>query len=373
MKHLALLILLSGFFMNSVRAQVVNTGMLDTTGGEHIGKIVVGAYIDAYYGYNFSKPASGDIPYVVSMSRSNEANINLAYVDVRYNASRLRGRLVPGFGTYMNANYTNESGSLKNIVEATIGVKPFDKKDIWVDFGVLGSPYTNESAISRDHLMYTRSLSAENVPYYLAGAKITAPVNKKLTSYLYLLNGWQQIKDLNSKKSVGFQLEYRPHLKNLINFDLLIGDERSSVSPLYRTRYLFDLYWIHNPDGKLSITSCAYIGLQQVRDTLSGGMDYHQWWQANFIARYRISKITSLSGRIEYYSDPNNIIVNTITPVKGYSTFSTGLCLNVKLFDHALYRIEGRYFFAEKNIYLNANSKAVNQNLWFVNSLTLWF
>src|SRR6478609_5746578 len=195
-KHLVVLILLCGFFINSVSAQVVNTGMLDTTGGEHIGKIVVGAYIDAYYGYNFSKPASGDLPYLVSMNRNNEANINLAYVDVRYNASRLRGRLVPGFGTYMNANYTNETGSLKNIVEATIGVKPFEKKDIWVDFGVLGSPYTNESAISRDHLMYTRSLAAENVPYYLAGAKVTAPLGKKVTSYVYLLNGWQQIKDV---------------------------------------------------------------------------------------------------------------------------------------------------------------------------------
>src|SRR5438045_2831355 len=110
-----LLTLMVMLLVRVVSAQVVNTGMLDTTGGEHLGKIVVGAYIDAYYGYNFAKPASGDIPYMVSMSRSNEANINLAYIDVRYTNKRLRGRFVPGVGSYMNANYANETGTMKNI------------------------------------------------------------------------------------------------------------------------------------------------------------------------------------------------------------------------------------------------------------------
>ncbi|NJN00112.1 MAG: outer membrane beta-barrel protein, partial [Phormidesmis sp. RL_2_1] len=51
----------------------------------------------------------------------------------------------------------------------------FKNKQIWLDAGVFGSPYTNESAISKDHLMYTRSFAPEYVPYYLAGVKLSVP------------------------------------------------------------------------------------------------------------------------------------------------------------------------------------------------------
>ena len=66
-------------------AQVTNTATLDTIGGEQIGKLRISGYIDTYYGYNFNNPASNAVPYMVSMHRNNEVNINLAYIDLRYN------------------------------------------------------------------------------------------------------------------------------------------------------------------------------------------------------------------------------------------------------------------------------------------------
>ena len=129
------------------------------------------------------------------MNRHYEATINLAFLDVTYQSDRIRGRFVPGFGTYMNADYQKEKGSLKNLVEASVGYRILKEKDTWIDFGILGSPYTNESAISRDYLMYTRNLGPEYVSHYLSGAKITFPLSEKLTVYLYLLNGGQQIQD----------------------------------------------------------------------------------------------------------------------------------------------------------------------------------
>ncbi|MDB5274145.1 MAG: hypothetical protein JWO58_2512 [Chitinophagaceae bacterium] len=365
--------ILSFLLSTTVYSQVSNTGVMDTTGGEHLNKITVGAYIDGYYGFNTAQPRTGNIAYFVNMNRHNEATINLAYIDVRFNDRRLRGRFVPGFGTYMNANYSAEQGLLKNIVEASAGVKIFDKKNIWIDFGILGSPYTNESAISRDHLMYTRSLGAENVPYYLAGAKVTAPLSKKIIGYLYLLNGWQQIQDQNTGKSIGTQLEYRPNNKNLINWNTYIGDESSLIHPDYRTRYFTDLYWIYNPDGKLSITSCAYIGIQEKKDTIKNTITGDVWWQANFTARVKVSSKVSLSGRVEYFNDPHQVMISPITNASGFNTSSAGLCLNVKLFEYAMYRIETRYFLSDKEIYQTDTGSSTNTNAWFISNLTLWF
>ena len=97
--------------LSTAQAQIVNTGVMDTTDFRYQGKVTVEGYIDAYYAYDFNKPVGGNRPYFVSMARHNEMTINLAFVDVKYSSSRLRARFVPGFGTYINANYAKEPGA----------------------------------------------------------------------------------------------------------------------------------------------------------------------------------------------------------------------------------------------------------------------
>ena len=105
------------------------------------------------------------------------------------------------------------------------------KTKIWVDIGVLGSPYTNESAISRITHVYVR-FAPENVPYYITGAKFTVPVNSKLNTYLYIINGWQVIQDNNSwGNPLEHKVEYRPTDHVLFNWNTYIGDERSLAHP----------------------------------------------------------------------------------------------------------------------------------------------
>ena len=116
-----------------------------------------------------------------------------AYLSLKYTADRVRATFTPGFGTYMNANYADERQTLENIVEAYVGIRLFKDKNIWLDGGVFSSPYTNETVYSFDQLTYTRSLGAENTPYYLTGAKLTVPLGPLWTIYLYLLNGWIRI------------------------------------------------------------------------------------------------------------------------------------------------------------------------------------
>jgi Putative beta-barrel porin-2, OmpL-like. bbp2 len=348
-------------------AQIVNTATMDTLETTTIGHLAVGGYMDTYYGYNFSKPNSGAVPYFVSSNRHDEMNINLAYIDLRYKSTNFRARFVPGYGTYMNANYANEIGTLKNIVEATAGLRLSGKRNIWLDVGVFGSPYTNESAISKDHLMYTRSFAPENVPYYLSGVKVSVPLSKKWTTYLFLLNGWQVIQDNNKNKSIGTQVEFRPNDKMLFNWDTYLGNNQTQNAPDWRMRYFTDLYWIYKPSKKFDATSCAYVGVQErLNDkTLT-------WWTANFIGRYHFTDLLSLSGRIEYYSD-GGVHQTPITTIGTFNSYSTGLCLNYKANHNALLRVEGRHFFSDNDVYLNEKSNPTQSNTWLITSLTAWF
>ncbi len=354
--------------MEWVHAQVINTATMDTVETTVIGHVGLGGYVDSYYGYNFNKPADGYNPYFVSSARHNELAINLAYVDVRYRSKYMRVRFVPGFGTYMDANYATEPGSLKNMVEANVGVLISEKKKIWLDAGVLGSPYTNESAISKDHLMYTRSFAPEYVPYYITGAKLSVPLSGKVNAYLYLINGWQVIQDNNAGKSVGTQLEYRPNSTMLFNWDTYIGDERSTNHPDYRMRYFSDFYWIYRPGNRWMATSCVYVGLQD-REGLSSA----SWWQANFIARYSFTDVVSVSARLEHFHDPSGVIASPVTGTSSFRTTSYGVCANFQLHKMAMFRLEARQFISQDNVYVDRNSNPTTSSTLLVGSLTAWF
>jgi hypothetical protein len=362
-KVLAALVLVSGFCAS---AQIVNTGVMDTADFRYQGKVTVEGYLDAYYSYDFNKPASSNRAYFVSMARHNEMTINLAFVDVKYSSTRLRARFVPGFGTYINANYADEPGVLKNIVEANAGVKLFKSKSIWFDFGVFGAPYTNESAISKDHLAYTRSFAPEYVPYYLSGAKISIPLNKKVNAYFYLINGWQQMQDANAGKSIGTQLEYRPNNNWLLNWNTYIGNETTSVNPEFGTRYFTDFFFIYSK-GKWSTTGCAYIGLQK-RDSPTNAT----WWQANLIARYDITKKLSATGRVEYFDDDNEVMIIPTTGVLGFSSYSSSLGLNAKPAENVLFRLEWRGFYSSKDMFERSGAPIQTSSM-VTGNVTIWF
>lgn len=355
------LVVINGF------GQIINTATMDTVESTRIGHLALGGYMDTYYGYNINKPASGTDPYFVTSNRHDEMNINLAYLDLRYKATNFRFRFVPGFGTYMNANYTNEEGTLKNIIEASAGFRLSAKRAIWIDAGVFGSPYTNESAFSKDHLMYTRSFAPGSVPYYLSGIKVTVPLSEKWISTFYLVNGWQVIQSNDRNKALGTQVEFRPNKKMLFNWDTYIGNNKTSQSPDFRMRYFTDLYWIYKPNEKFDATSCVYIGFQERvnANTLN-------WWTANFIARYHFTELLSLSGRIEYYSD-GGVGQKSITGIPDFRSYSTGLCLNYKANHNALVRLEGRQFYSPDNLYLSENALPTQTNALLIASITAWF
>jgi hypothetical protein len=133
-------------------AQIANPGFADSTTGVAIGKLHLSGYLDTYVG--LGPRIAGSMPYMVSSARIGEVNVNLAALDLRYQTDRLRARIMPGWGTYMDANYAPGE---PRVVEASSGFRLKTRREVWVDAGVLGSPFTNESAISKDHLMYTRS------------------------------------------------------------------------------------------------------------------------------------------------------------------------------------------------------------------------
>ena len=112
--------------------------------------------------------------------------------------------------------------------------------------------------------------------------------------------------------------------------------------------------------------------MQDKKDSL-GVKSQAIWWQGNVMAAYQFTKAISLAGRIEYYNDLNSVQVVPITSVKGFDAFSAGLCLNVKIGDNALFRLEGRSFFSERKMFIGKNDQETTSSNLLITNLTVWF
>ena len=346
----------------------VNAQLVDTT---KAGVFRLGGGLDAYYALNLKDIKSNNIPYFVSSARNNEFNINMAYLDFTFESERIKFRFAPGVGTYMNANYAAEPGLLKIPLEAKGAVRLFKKKGVWLELGVLGSPYTNENPFSKDQLMYSRSLAPEYVPYYMCGARVSSQLTEKFKLSAFVINGWQQIKDVNDGKSIGTSVEYKTGKHSTLFWNTYVGSERSSQHTDFRTRYFTDVYWVYQGGPKWSFSSCVYFGDQQ---RMLAKLENHFWWQANAMARYSFGKLGSLSARVEYFHDPHAIQLSPITTANGFKCFGYSLGYSIPIESNAMIRFEvkdlmsrGKGLFYDKN-----NSVVKSMPLLFAN-LTVWF
>jgi hypothetical protein len=327
-------------------------------------------YIETYYTYDFGKPSNHNRPaFVYSHNRHNEVNLNLGYIKATYQIENIRANLAIMTGTYANANLAAEPGVLKYIFEANAGIKISKKKNLWVDAGIFASHIGFESAIGKDCWNLTRSILADNSPYYETGAKIsyTSTNNKWFISGL-LLNGWQRIQrvDGNNTPAFGHQITFKPNSNITLNSSSFIGNDKPDS--LKQMRYFHNFYGIFQLNKKLALTTGFDIGAEQ---NAKGSSKFNSWYSPVVILKISTNAKTNIAARIEYYCDANGVIISTGTP-NGFKTWGYSINYDYLIRDNVLWRLEGRGFSGKDKTFEKA-SKPVNSNFILSTSLAVSF
>jgi len=327
-------------------------------------------FAEAYYSYDFNKPADNNRPYFMySHNRHNEFNVNLAYLKGSYNAERTRANIAIAAGTYMNANYSAEPGVLKNVFEADAGVKISKNKNIWVDAGIMPSHIGFESAHSPDCWILTRSILADNTPYFESGAKITYTTddNKWLLSAL-ALNGWQRITRVNgnSLMSWGTQITFKPSDKVTLNYSGFLGTDTQDSARLWR--YFHNTYGIFQFNNKIGLILGFDIGQQQAS---KGSNKLDTWFSPIGILRVTPNNNWAVALRGEYYHDEHGVIIYTGT-INGFKTFGASLNVDRVINEHFLWRTEIRTLSSKDAIFVKGNGSTKN-NTAITTSFALTF
>lgn len=312
-----------------------------------------------------------DRAFLYSFNRHNEVNLNFGYIQAEYDNDKIRGKLALMTGTYANANLAAEPGVLKNIYEANAGVKISKKKNLWIDAGIFASHIGFESAIGADCWNMTRSILAENSPYFLSGAKIsyTSDNEKWFVSGL-ILNGWQRIHRVagNQTPAFGHQLTWTPNNKITLNSSSFVGSD--TPDSIRQMRYFHNFYGQFQFNDKLGLIAGFDIGIQQKS---KGSVNYNSWYSPVLIVRYTPSDKLAFSARAEYYSDENGVIISTGTP-NGFQTFGYSINMDLRIMDNLLWRLEARTFNSQRDvIFMNRNQNPDRNNYFIGTSLSISF
>lgn len=327
-------------------------------------------FVDGYYGYDFKHAATHDRPaFLYSHNRQNEFTINQGLVGLRYDNGRVRGAFGLHAGTYPMANYAAEPPVFRNIYEGYAGFRPFNKA--WLDVGIFASHIGFESALSKDNWTLTRSLMAENSPYYEAGARFTYEVAPALTLTGLVLNGWQNIRENNQGKALGTQIQWRPTAKLLINSSTFYGNEQPQDS--VRRRYFHDFYVSYAATSRLSLALVFDVGKQESGQR---GARADTWHTGAAFVRYQLAPQWSATARAEYYNADRGVFIVSGAPRPGNPDFkvkAASLNLDYAPTANVVFRVEGRLLDAKRPLFEQRNNRTADSYGNLTSSIALSF
>ncbi len=327
-------------------------------------KLTFSGYGEMYYSYDFANPENHEKEdFIYNHKRHNEFNANLLIVKANYSDVTTRGNIALMAGNYPQYNLRLEPTWAQFVYEANIGIKLSKSKNLWLDAGILPSHLGFESAITADCWTITRSIQAENSPYYETGIKLSY-INDKGNLMLSLLglNGWQHIQKpaYIQRPSFGFQFNYKPIKEITFNYSNFIGSDKPDSMNAIRTFH--NIYCKYESKGKIELLAGFDIGTDKYNNS-----DYGFWYSPIFMARYSITQKMKLAFRGELYVDKNQIIILTNTDngfqVSGLSTnFEYMIGKNVKT------GIEGKMYNSKDRIFQNGENKnySITTNLTIV-------
>lgn len=302
----------------------------------------VDGYADFWAVASTTRPADGQRAWSTQPWRTNTMAVNLVTVGLRYADSTKRGRVALQEGTFPQVNYVNADAAWRWIGEATVGVHIGN--NTWIDAGIMPSHIGFESARPSANVTLTRSLIADFTPYYEAGVKVSHTTTGGLQFGILVLQGWQQIVDVNDDPAVGTLLSIPISDGVSLQWNTYGGNEaprglptairlhsnltlQAAVSESLVMAFLFDATIQRLPTVERA--TMLYGGLQ---------------------VRHTISNTCSMGYRIEYASDRDGVLFVT-NVADGFQTASGSINLDVAIAENVQWRTEARAFSANNPVF----------------------
>lgn len=268
---------------------------------------------DGYVNGSFNSPDSGFNQLRNFDLRANTAHVSMGKITIDRAPAPVGFHLDVGFGQTFDLIHSTDRApeAFKYFEQAYVSFKPKSLHGLQVDAGEFVTSAGAEVIESNANWNYSRSLLfAWAIPYYHFGIRTSFPVGPHFTGGVQLVQGWNNIYDNNSGKTIGLNGAYAWKKVTWTNV-YYVGPEKAHTNKGIRN--LYDTTVLVNANDNLSY----YINFDYGREkNIDSGSS--QWTGLAGAVRYAFKKKYAVAGRLEFFDDIDG--------------FSTGVAQNVKEF-----------------------------------------
>jgi hypothetical protein len=324
----------------------------------------IGGYVSTYFAlYDDETETNGFVQFPTLAPRRDQFSLNMALISMSYKSSRLRSNITLHYGDVPESSWP---ATFKLIQEAHAGFRLIDR--LWLDAGFFKTHIGLESFQPRENIASSMSIPNFYDPYFLSGVKLTYLVNSKWSLQLASYNGYNEYIDNNRNKAIDVSTKYKVNDNLSFTYNFLTCDETPDNIKTKHQRYYQNLFGTYNK-GKISVGLDMNFGLQEhslKSDTTKTGSLYG----AVLVVKYLPVKKFGIYARGEYFSDPNQILTQSLDA----GQYIKGTTVGFELIPQkkSSLSFEWRILEADKLIFKQGNT-ILNQRNEFIVCLDLWF
>lgn len=277
-----------------------------------VGGINFSGLLDGYYSLNFNHPASRNNNLRNFDVKANQFSLNMAKLTLERSPEPVGFRLDLGFGKTFDIIHSTELApdAFRYIEQAYVSLKPAKAKGLQVDFGKFVTNAGAEVIETHSNWNYSRSLLfAWAIPYYHFGARASVPLHKNFSAGVSLTNGWNNVEDTNSGKTVGFTGTVTTS-KVTWTHNYYVGPEKKDTN--HGLRHLYDTTLLLTPHEKANF----YINFDYGVDRLAGIRGSNRWVGIAGAARFALNSWFAVAPRLEWFNDADGFMTGTAQKLK---------------------------------------------------------
>jgi len=276
-----------------------------------VGPVDFSALVDGYYSYNSNHPASRQNQLRNFDFNANRFSLNMAKLSLSHSPDPIGFQVDFGFGRAFDVVHASEQAPqiFHYLEQVYVSFKPAQAKGFEADFGEFVTSAGAEVIETNNDWNYSRSLLFSwAIPYYHFGLRTSMPLTKSFTAGFQVVNGWNNIEDNNSGKTIAVTGVYTKPKFTWSN-TYYVGPEKTDTNK--GVRNLYDTTLLLTPTDKLN----AYVNFDYGHERrLISGID--RWIGVAAAVHYAPTKWFSLTPRGEYYYDATGFTTGTRQKLK---------------------------------------------------------
>lgn len=280
-----------------------------------VGPIDFSGLIDGYYDFNFNHPASGQNGLYNFDTKANQFSLSMAKLTMSHSADPIGFQVDFGFGKAFDIVNGGEPGiGIKNIEQAYVTWKPKKDSGFSMDFGKFVTSAGAEVIEANANWNYSRSiLFAWAIPYYHFGARMTE-TKGHFTGGVQIVNGWNNVEDNNSGKTLGFVGNIASK-KISWNNNYYTGPENPGTNTGWRN--LYDTTVILTPADKFN----AYVNFDYGQNKSGSGADAAtaKWYGVAVAGKFQMNDHNAITPRLEWFKDKDGFETTVAQTVKEFT------------------------------------------------------